>query len=225
MSQSSLLEVLCLCDFSFFILLLSLLISPQCQGLAVLGQLCSNPAHRVGDGIVPQCDCSAGRCCLYRFQKRSKVHLSLPPSTLSLGPIHHSPGGTLRAFEHPVFPWLLAGLKGTGLLLHLCNKRLVCALYHCCQLLSINIYRFLLYSFLHVRSVYRGENTANKMVHAQTCHYPESEFLSPYLCAGLLWIGDFVTGFRARLWLFRKHPFNKSYGEQLPLSAEPRHIR
>lgn len=156
MPQSCLLEVLCLCDF--FILLCFCLPHPSARGWPFWGNWCSNPASWVCDGIVPQCDRSAGRCCLYHFQKRIKVRISLPPSTLSLPSIQQSPGGTVCAFKHPMFPWLLAGLKGTGLLLHLYNKSLVCALYCCCQLLSINIYRFCYTASSMCVVVYRGKN-------------------------------------------------------------------
>lgn len=131
--------------FSVFYLCLCLS-HPSARGCLLRCNWCSNSAYWVDDGIVPRCDCSAGSFCLYHFQKSSKVHLSLPPT-------HQSPGGALCASEHPLFPSRFAGWKGAGLLLHLCNKRLVCALCGCCQPLSINIYRFLLYSFLHVCSV------------------------------------------------------------------------
>lgn len=159
----------------------------------VWGNRCSNPGCWVHDGIAPQCEFGAGRGCLCRFQKQSKVYR--PPATPRLWE-PPSPWTPLTP-QTPPIPLASCWRERDQILLPWQNTRLVCAPYHCCQLLSINIYSFCYTAFCMCVPFIMEKKITDKMVRAPTCRYPESEFLSRYLCAGLLGIGDFVTGFRA----------------------------
>lgn len=180
------------------------------------GNWYSSPAYWGWDGPIP-CDRAGGRAAATASKSRARF----------IGALH-----PVLAFHAPVYwrPWnphyslgFLLDWKGLICFRVCITEACLCVLYHHSQMLSINIYR-LCYTASCVY-VYGGKKMQIKWFMPKLATVQKLNFSLPISALSHLWIGDFVTGFRAWLWLFRKHPFNKSYGEQLPLSAEPRHIR
>lgn len=193
MPRSCLLELLCLCDFFFCVLILCHLSAVPgpgwsgATGAAIPGAGYMTASHPSASSVQGGAACAASK-------SRARSVDPLPPP----GSGRHPPSPrTPLTPQTPPIPLASCWRERDRILLPWQNTRLVCAPYHCCQLLSINIYSFCYTAFCMCVPFIMEKKIADKMVRAPTCRYPESEFLSRYLCAGLLGIGDFVTGFRA----------------------------